>query len=127
MNQTFVIGHKNPDVDSICSAIGYAALKREMGLKNFVAARCGNSNARIDRVLEKFGARLPQMVGDVRLRAKHAMRRNFISMPADASCFAVMDAIDRHDPEGAREAMRIHLAGNQLSITEQEQLRDQQT
>ncbi len=97
MNQTFVIGHKNPDVDSICSAIGYAALKREMGLKNFVAARCGNSNARIDRVLEKFGARLPQMVGDVRLRAKHAMRRNFISMPADASCFAVMDAIDRHD------------------------------
>ena len=39
----------------------------------------------------------------------------------------IVDAIDRHDPEGAREAMRIHLAGNQLSITEQEQLRDQQT
>ena len=35
----------------------------------------------------------------------------------------IVDAIDRHDPEAAREAMRIHLEGNQLSITEQEHLR----
>lgn len=38
----------------------------------------------------------------------------------------IVDAIDRRDPDGASEAMRIHLAGNQLSITEQEQLRDRQ-
>lgn len=96
MAQIFVIGHKNPDVDSICSALAYTAFKRETGMKNYVAARCGNSNARIDRVLAKFGARLPQLVGDIRMRAKHAMRRNFVSMPADASCYAVMDAMDKN-------------------------------
>lgn len=97
MNSVYVIGHRNPDVDSICSAIGYAALKRECGFKNFTAARCGNSNARIDRVLSKFGVALPQLIGDVRVRAKNVMRRDFISMPADASCYAVMDSIDKND------------------------------
>jgi len=35
--KTFVIGHKNPDTDSICSAIAYAALKNKLGNENFVA------------------------------------------------------------------------------------------
>ena len=94
---TYIIGHKNPDVDSICSALAYADFKRATGAKNFRAARCGNSNARIDRVLKKFGAHLPQFVGDVRLRTKDIMRTDFIKMGTDASCFAVMGAIDKHD------------------------------
>lgn len=97
MKQTYIIGHKNPDVDSICSALAYAAFKRETGCEGFVAARCGNSNARIDRVLEKFGAKLPKLVTDVRPRARDVMKREFISMPPDSSCYAVMDAIDRND------------------------------
>jgi manganese-dependent inorganic pyrophosphatase len=47
---TFVIGHKNPDADSICSAIAYAAFKEARGESGYVAARCGNSNARIDAI-----------------------------------------------------------------------------
>ena len=53
--QTLVIGHKNPDMDSICSAIGYAELKKATGAKNVRAARCGNTNQRIDYALAKFG------------------------------------------------------------------------
>ncbi|NOX98430.1 MAG: hypothetical protein GXP30_01655, partial [Verrucomicrobia bacterium] len=34
--QTIVIGHKNPDMDSICAALAYAHLKREMGVANVV-------------------------------------------------------------------------------------------
>ena len=37
--QTIVIGHKNPDMDSVCSALGYAEFKRAMGTKDVVAAR----------------------------------------------------------------------------------------
>ena len=48
---TFVIGHKNPDADSICSALAYAAFKEARGETGYVAARCGNSNARIDAIL----------------------------------------------------------------------------
>jgi len=93
----YIIGHKNPDADSICSALGYAAFKKAIGQENCVAARCGNSNARIDRVLGKFNAQLPEYLGDVRLRAGNLMKSDFMSMPLNASCYSVMDVIDRHD------------------------------
>jgi len=93
----YIIGHKNPDADSVCSALAYAEYKRLLGEDNYEAARCGNSNSRIDRILEKFGAQLPKFVGDVRLKASDAMKTDIIKMPTDASCFAVMGAIDKHD------------------------------
>src|ERR1044072_8014371 len=47
MNEVLVIGHRNPDTDAICSAIGYAEFKRRTGLPNAIAARCGDTNERI--------------------------------------------------------------------------------
>ena len=46
MNEILVIGHRNPDTDSICSAIGYAEFKRRTGMPEAVAARCGAGGAR---------------------------------------------------------------------------------
>ncbi len=96
-SKVYILGHKNPDADSICSAMGYAAFKKAIGQDNYVAARCGNSNARIDKVLEKFGASLPEYVGDVRLRAQNVMKTDFLSVKKDVSCYAAMDIIDRYD------------------------------
>ena len=61
----YILGHKNPDADAICSAIGYAAFKRAIGHDEFIPARCGNSNARIDAILGRFRVPLPTFVGDV--------------------------------------------------------------
>ncbi len=97
MNKTYILGHKNPDVDSICSAIAYANFKRAIGDVGCVAARCGNSNLRIDKVLARFGAELPHFVGDLRLRAKDIMKTQFVSQPLESSCFSVMEAIDKYD------------------------------
>ena len=55
--QTIVIGHKNPDMDSICSALAYAHLKRVTGTPNVIAARAGNTNERIDFVLAEIRRR----------------------------------------------------------------------
>src|SRR5258708_34005692 len=63
--QTIVIGHRNPDMDSICSAVGYAELKRKMGMSDVIAARAGNTNERIDFVLNKFGVPAPNFVLDL--------------------------------------------------------------
>ena len=41
--QTIVIGHRNPDMDSICSALGYARLKQLLGIPDVIAARAGNT------------------------------------------------------------------------------------
>lgn len=54
---TYVIGHRNPDADAICSAIAYAAYKDAKGGRGYVAARRGNSNARIDTILRRFTSR----------------------------------------------------------------------
>ena len=43
----YAIGHRNPDTDSICSAIAYANLKRNMGCENVVPARAGSVNKEI--------------------------------------------------------------------------------
>jgi manganese-dependent inorganic pyrophosphatase len=46
-----VIGHKNPDTDSIVSAIAYAELKQTLGTAHCSAARCGNVNLQTEYVL----------------------------------------------------------------------------
>lgn len=61
-----VIGHINPDTDSLCSAIAYAYLKRQVTGENYVAKRAGQINAESKFVLEYFKAEIPEYVGDVR-------------------------------------------------------------
>src|SRR3954468_8275448 len=63
--QTIVIGHKNPDMDSICAALAYAELKRLQGQEEVVAARAGATNQRIDYVLTKFGWEAPRLITDL--------------------------------------------------------------
>lgn len=66
----YVIGHKNPDTDAICSAIGYAALLRQVGEEPAaIAARCGEISQRTKWVLERAGLEVPQLVTDVRTNA----------------------------------------------------------
>jgi len=61
-----VIGHVNPDTDSVCSAIAYARLKRKVTGNRYVAKRAGQINAETDFVLKKFGVPVPDYMGDVR-------------------------------------------------------------
>lgn len=95
--KTYVIGHKNPDADAICSAIAYAAFKRASGHEGFVAARCGNSNARIDAILKRFGASLPEFVGEVTPRVEDIMQSSPYTVTADDTCAHALEILDRHD------------------------------
>lgn len=64
--QVFVIGHQNPDTDSICSAIGYAAYKRQMdGSAAYIPARAGALSAETAWVLRHFGLPEPRLLEDV--------------------------------------------------------------
>lgn len=79
MSEVLVIGHRNPDTDAICSAIGYAEFKRRTGLKEAVAARCGDTNERIDFVLRTFGVPAPKFVSDVAPRVSDVMERHIVA------------------------------------------------
>ncbi len=74
MSEIFVIGHRNPDTDAICSAIGYAEFKRRTGMPEAEAARCGDTNDRIDFVLETFGVPSPRFVADVSPKVRDVMQ-----------------------------------------------------
>ena len=67
-------------MDSICSALGYAELKRLSGLSDVIAARAGNTNERIDFVLEKFGVAAPLLVNDLSPRVSDVMEPHVISV-----------------------------------------------
>ena len=65
----YVIGHRNPDTDSICSAIGYANLKRALGV-DAVPARCGKINNETKYALEYFKVDQPLLLTDLYPRVK---------------------------------------------------------
>ena len=68
--KTMVIGHRNPDTDSICSAICYANLKRAITGDAYIPARAGHVNGETRFVLDYFGMEEPKLVEDVRTQVK---------------------------------------------------------
>ncbi|MDO5411271.1 MAG: putative manganese-dependent inorganic diphosphatase [Lachnospiraceae bacterium] len=65
-----VVGHKNPDTDSICSAVAYANLKREVTGEHYQAGRAGAVNPETRYVLDYFNVETPVYLDDVRQRVK---------------------------------------------------------
>ena len=66
MNDIFVVGHKNPDTDSIVSAMAYAALRNASGDREYKAARLDHVSDETKRMLSKFGFSAPLRIRDVR-------------------------------------------------------------
>jgi manganese-dependent inorganic pyrophosphatase len=97
VNEILVIGHRNPDTDAICSAIGYAEFKRRTGTAGVVAARCGDTNDRIDFVLDTFGVPAPRFVADVSPRVRDVMYRNVVSVPPRTSVIEAITAMDERN------------------------------
>ena len=93
----YILGHKNPDADAICSAIAYEAYKHAIGQTEYVAARCGNSNARIDAILEKLGLPLPLFIGDVTPRISDIMHTEVLKVSNESTCAEALELIDTHD------------------------------
>lgn len=65
MKKIYVIGHKNPDTDSIVSAIAYAELKKALGYDNYIPARAGKVNIQTAYILERFGVDEPEFISDL--------------------------------------------------------------
>jgi len=74
----YVTGHRNPDTDSIASAVGYAELKRRLDPRNeYVPVRLGELNEQTRWVLDRSGAPPPELLPHVLLRVRDVMREQF--------------------------------------------------
>ncbi len=107
--EIYVTGHRNPDLDSIASAIGYAELKRRLDRDNrYTPARLGDVNAQTDWALRRSGADMPVFLPHIRLRARDVMEEEFTSATQDTPIREVgltmahenVDLVPIVDPDG---------------------------
>ncbi len=69
----YVIGHKNPDTDSVVSAAAYAELKRALGMPEARAARAGAVNPQTEYIFDRFGLPLPEFLPDLVPKVEYYM------------------------------------------------------
>lgn len=99
MNKVYVIGHKHPDTDSICSAIGYAELLNQSEPGKYIASRCGGINPETRFVLEHFGAEEPYFIESVEPNVSDLPYTYPISARADVP---TIEVVARMDEQGVR-------------------------
>jgi manganese-dependent inorganic pyrophosphatase len=106
----YVTGHRNPDTDSVASAIGYAELRGRLDPNNdYIPVRLGECNAQTNWVLERSGAPEPEFLPHVMLRACDVMQTRFPITGQDepireaglAMARADLDLVPIVDEEGA--------------------------
>ncbi|WP_223703110.1 manganese-dependent inorganic pyrophosphatase [Sutcliffiella deserti] len=98
MSKVLVLGHKNPDTDSICSAIAYAELKKQLGM-DAEPVRLGELNGETEYALKHFNAEVPRLVETAANEVKevilvdHNERQQSIG---DIDQVRVLEVIDHH-------------------------------
>lgn len=94
MSDIFVIGHKNPDTDSVCAAFAYAYLKNKIdNQNNYISARCGNLNKQTSFVFKHLNLEPPLLLKDIYPKVQDVMTKNVISVHENTSLFEIMDNI----------------------------------
>lgn len=95
-NEVFVVGHKNPDTDSICSSIVYAKLRQKAG-DNFVPARAGKINKETEFVLNRFKTEPPFLLDNASGKKLVLVDHNEKDQMVDGSQEAeILEIIDHH-------------------------------
>lgn len=84
-NPIWVIGHRNPDTDSICAAIAFADLQNHLSETKYEPKRAGNLNEETKYVLRKFKVKIPGYVDDVRTQVKDIAFRRTIGVSSSIS------------------------------------------
>ena len=108
MSKVFITGHKNPDTDSICSALSYAALKQAQGVEA-VAVRLGEVNKETQYALDYFQVEAPELIASV--EEKQAVMLVDHNEPAQSvdglDKAALLEIVDHHRLGGLNTANPI--------------------
>jgi manganese-dependent inorganic pyrophosphatase len=87
----YVIGHRNPDTDSVVAAAAYAALKQAQGWDNCFAARAGNLNPQTEYVFERFKAEVPQYIPDLIPKAAYYLQEHSKTINEDVPLWDALE------------------------------------
>jgi manganese-dependent inorganic pyrophosphatase len=92
----YVIGHRNPDTDSIAAAMAYAALKRRLGEENVTAAMAGSPNPQTSYILKRLGLEPPLYLADVHPKVRHIINRVPVTAEAGMTLKEALELFHRH-------------------------------
>jgi manganese-dependent inorganic pyrophosphatase len=95
--KTYVIGHRNPDTDSIASAIAYAELKGLLGEDGVVAAMAGKPNPQTSYVLGRLGIEPPLYLADVHPKVRDVLKRQPVTATAETSLMQALELFHRNN------------------------------
>lgn len=94
--QIYVIGHRNPDTDSIAAAIAYAELKKRLGQGRVSAAMAGAANPQTRYILDRLGIETPLYLADVHPKVRDILNRQPITASASMSIKEVLQLFHCH-------------------------------
>ncbi|MCY1151708.1 MAG: putative manganese-dependent inorganic diphosphatase [Sphaerochaetaceae bacterium] len=98
MEKILVCGHRNPDMDSICSAWAYANLENELNKeKEYIPARCGALNESTKQVFKKLNIEPPVFVKDVRTRVSSVYVKPKITIDCKEPVYDLMNIFNKND------------------------------
>ena len=97
--KVFIIGHRNPDTDSVCAAVSYAALKNKTGdgATEYIPRVAGHLNEETQYVLDYFGVPAPEYMKEVSTQVSDMEIRDNPGIADDVSIKAAWDIMDRRN------------------------------
>ncbi|MDR1956803.1 MAG: putative manganese-dependent inorganic diphosphatase [Treponema sp.] len=123
--RVFIIGHRNPDTDSVVSAAAYAALKQAQGMQYCRAARAGKISPQTEYIFERFGVPIPEYLPDLIPKAAYYVGEPPVTISAEVSVWEALELMHREghrvlpivDRNGVYQSMFHYRGFSQYIIT----------
>ncbi len=93
----YIIGHKNPDIDAVVSAVAYAKLKNLLGMENYKAARAGHLNPQTAYIFDKFGVPRPEYLPDLVPKVKFFMQNEVETVAENSSIWEAIGLMEKNE------------------------------
>lgn len=113
--KTYVIGHRNPDTDSIVSAIAYAELKRQKGEPECYPARAGKLTPQTEYILERFRIPAPEFIPELVPKVGYFLKQPAVTVQETVSLWDALEKMERENvnilpvvDEGGRYQAVLH-------------------
>ncbi len=91
----YVIGHRNPDTDSVVSAAAYARLKNALGLSEFRAARAGKVNPQTEYIFDRFGPPVPEFLADLVPKVEYYLSDPVVTVDEGVPLWEALERMER--------------------------------
>lgn len=99
MSEIFITGHKNPDMDAICSAWGYAQLKNIIDPENtYIPVRCGHLNENTRALFQRLGVEPPRFMKDAQTHVEAVYRSTTWQMDPNDPIYDLVSLYSEHSP-----------------------------